>query len=75
MVITSGHLKPAQPIPHKIACNKRIAGIANILPFEVDGGLVTFAKAFNKLSSLVSSSLDDSDALFRSASAALVSLR
>ncbi len=51
---------------------------ANTFPLEVDGGLVTFTKAFKHLCSLVSNSLDDSaevDTRFKSASAAFSTLR
>jgi hypothetical protein len=51
---------------------------ANTLPLEVDGGLVTFTRAFKYLGSLVTSNLDDSaevDTRIKSASASFASLR
>ena len=51
---------------------------ANTLPLEVDGGLVTFTRAFKYLGSIISSNLDDSaevDSRIKSASAAFASLR
>ncbi len=51
---------------------------ANTLPFEVDGGAVTFSQAFKYLGNLVTSNLDysaEEDARFNAASAAFASLR